>query len=698
MIFVLISLASSTVIGIDFGYNTVKVSLASRTSPLHLASNLNFKRQSENKFSFWNRTRSSNYTSVHTWNESTMNDFEWAFGNEAHERCLRFPKLCLRGNIFNNDTYFKLRGYEIMAMSLKQLINSISKAERINDTIQAVVSLPPQTRAHEKSFAMIALSMAGINVTQFVDTTNAPAILYALEKTSQFRNTSKTIAFVDVGAKGTRVSIFNFSATDEPIQIKQLSSVIDETIGGKDIDEDLAQLIAPLYDINMNDLKDRVNFVDDISKVKEMLSIHRSVDLKFEGEEDLEPKLIQVTREQLNSVGGRLNATLKALIHKAVLNANTTIDKVEILGGSSRIKFVQETIQEAFNVSKLGKSMDAEGASALGSGYIAANNSPEFVVRKHNASFLLVSPAVLHTNNKIYKIFNRGDSDDSSPVVQLTALPDQIYTISTDDYMKPYQRFTLPKIKKPTNIEISFVHNFFMMPIPYNVVNSKDGNEIDMRFENIGWELSQEEINHSMNKVNTFIDLQQKRRNKEITINEYETLLLKLRKFLTYAEGITKEEKNLVEKIVTEHLDWFESLIGDKISHEEFKQRISEVHNATDEIFERGSEKYQYPITLKKIQKTLQKISDFIEKFQEKDVPEYIECVKALNKTRSFINNRSIKKVVDLENARNELKKAMIDLKNYNRPKKHDDSSQDESINDDGPFLALGGGSPSKEL
>ena len=162
LLFLYINNIFSTVLGIDLGSSNIKVSLASSKSPLHLALHSTGNRIIPNVFSFWNNSRASNYTSTQNWKEEDMKSFHWAHGDFAYEQCLRFPKTCIFGNVFNNDIYFNLTGYEITALSLYNMIKSIKNTEEIEDNIKAVISIPPGMKAREKSFLYMATQLAGI--------------------------------------------------------------------------------------------------------------------------------------------------------------------------------------------------------------------------------------------------------------------------------------------------------------------------------------------------------------------------------------------------------------------------------------------------------------------------------------------------------------------------------------------------------
>lgn len=605
MLVFLACFARATVVGVDLGHSGVKVSLISKNRTLHVAQTVDGLKVIPSYFALWNRTRSSNYSSTQSWTDKTMNEFEWAFGPTAMSQCLRFPKLCLKGFVLGNESHFNLRGYEMTALSLHSLLSSVIAEENITDEIQAVIAIPPGMKAQEKSFLYASLSVAGLLTSQFLDATVAPAHLYGLEKTLKFKNTTRIVAFVDVGAKGTRVTIFNFTSADNTTTVAQLASQFDETIGGDDLDLKLAKLIAPKYHVDLNNPKVYVNFVNDMMAVKEALSIHRSVDLKWEADDDEEETVITVTRDELNSVAKVMNETLKVLIRSALDQAKVEkVDNVELVGGCSRIPFIQEIIKEEFNVTKLGKTVNGDGAVALAAGYVAAECSNEFKVREIDRSYMLTSECALHSDNRVWRIFKAGDIDNTRSIVRLTANPGQKFVLVTDSNI-PFMSFSLKNLSSPTEVEIVFVENYYLMPVPLEAL-AKDGTKLQMEFESVGWELSPAELGKSQTLVEKMIELQAERRVNEKVASDFEGLLLSLARMCENEETLLEEERHLIRGIVDSEMSWFQDLLSSPPT-DVYRAKIAKIEKETKEFVDRVKEVSARAIALKKLAKTTSK-------------------------------------------------------------------------------------------
>lgn len=676
MIFIYLTLSYSTILGIDLGSSYLKSSILSKDTPLHFAINSHSQRLTPNYFAFWNRTKASNYTSVTNWDESASNDFEFAFGRMARDQCLRFPKLCLKGfNYLSNDTYFNLRGYEIAALSLKSYIDSIAEAEKINDTIQLVISLPPMMNPRSKSFLYAALSSINIEVLQFIDSTTSPAYVYGFERYKGEDN--KIVSFVDVGAKGTRVSIFTFDNSTGTTNITEVSVAFNESLGGNNIDSLLGAKLAKIHNVHLDNPKTRVNFLDDISMVKEMLSNYPSVDLKFEDDEDDE-KIITVTRKDLDEIGEALVPDIEKLIQSAIRKSKIDLkDKnitVEMIGGCSRINFIEEATKKAFNISKLSHTLNPDSAIAFGAGYAGAEKSPQFILKNLSKTFLLTQPIILKTDHSIYKMFEIGDNEDSNPVVQVTVHPNQKFVIATGNTMNPYMEFVLTNLtKQNTNIDISFIHNYFLMPVPFKAVLSKTTTSIGFSYLNVGWEVPTDDLIRSGEKVLSLISLQKLRREKEVAVNLYQSELFRVKNFLEEAKNITDKERHLIEEITKEGIEWFENMtVAEeiKVPVEVYKKRHQELLERTTEIVERGTEYLKKPKMFEKIQKTIKKAKNYLEQsnsLEDCNVTLKDALKNSIKETENWLQQVSeqIESITskELEKRRTNLKKVLIPLK-----------------------------------
>jgi hypothetical protein len=72
--------------------------------------------------------------------------------------------------------------------------------------------------------------------------------------------------------------------------------------------------------------------------------------------------------------------------------SEVAIDRVQMIGGMSRIPIIQETVKEAFGVSQLYFNLNAEEANAFGAGYIGASLSTDYNIKEYKYWSLDIYP------------------------------------------------------------------------------------------------------------------------------------------------------------------------------------------------------------------------------------------------------------------------------------------------------------------
>ncbi|KAH0787661.1 dnaK protein [Histomonas meleagridis] len=75
-------------------------------------------------------------------------------------------------------------------------------------------------------------------------------------------NTS-TIGFLDIGSKGTRFTISKFAQDT----VEEIESFFDESIGGKTIDEKLADMLSARYSIDLRQSRDYESFLEKVDVI-----------------------------------------------------------------------------------------------------------------------------------------------------------------------------------------------------------------------------------------------------------------------------------------------------------------------------------------------------------------------------------------------------------------------------------------------
>ncbi|MGC5328459.1 molecular chaperone DnaK [Brevibacillus sp. SYSU BS000544] len=237
---------------------------------------------------------------------------------------------------------------EVSAMILQKL-KSDAEAYLGQPVTQAVITVPAYFNDSQRQATKDAGKIAGLEVLRIVNEPTAAALAYGMEK-----NEDQTVLVYDLGGGTFDVSILELS--EGFFEVKATSG--DNKLGGDDFDQVVIDyLVNEFKKENGIDLsKDRMalqRLKDAAEKAKKDLSgvLTTTISLPFitadaTGPKHLELNLTRAKFEELSAhlVERTMGPTRQAL-QDAGLSPNQ-IDKVILVGGSSRIPAVQEAIKK----------------------------------------------------------------------------------------------------------------------------------------------------------------------------------------------------------------------------------------------------------------------------------------------------------------------------------------------------------------
>ncbi|OHT12510.1 dnaK protein [Tritrichomonas foetus] len=488
MFLILIQLSLSAVVGIDLGSDTIKVSVGSRTLPVHFVRNSYNHELTPNRFYYQDKRH-------------------WGFGESAVDQCMLHPDKCVTSLPLNKNYYFgTLKGYEITALSLLQILQDVKNSENIpDDELKVVIAIPPSMTNREKSYLYSAFTAAGILCIQFVTTTFAPIELYVAEK--RYSTFSHSVAFIDIGHSGVRVSGFDFNNE----KIIQSFGEFNDNFGGKTIDENLLKIVTKRYRLKIDNEKSRLHLLSDIKKAKETLTVQPKATFTFRD------KSISLTRTDVENSCQEITRELTTMIKH--LRQKMKIDTFQLLGGCSRIPYLQNFIDRNLNI-RAHKHLDVNSAVSMGACYGAFNEIPS---RIKTREALLTFETILRCNGNIYKIFTYNSKDNSNPVVSVRTNENHLLSlVETSDADFEFSKFSLQTYSYIYPIELGFTVNYYLMPVPdAPLINGVEGTTL---FERIGWEVEPNELQKSKDLIYDLIsNINQRLRNekKANTIEEY---------------------------------------------------------------------------------------------------------------------------------------------------------------------------------
>jgi molecular chaperone DnaK len=224
--------------------------------------------------------------------------------------------------------------------------------EKLGEKItEAVITVPAYFNDAQRQATKDAGRIAGLDVKRIVNEPTAAALAYGLDKKKD-----EVIAVYDFGGGTFDISILEVG--DNVVQV--ISTNGDTHLGGDNIDETVMDwLIAEFKkDTGVDVSKDkmviqRLKEAAEKAKIELSSTTNTTINLPFLTADASGPKHmnVQLSRSKLEQMIGALVERSMEPVRKALADAKKTpkdIQEVVLVGGSTRIPLVQETVKKFF--------------------------------------------------------------------------------------------------------------------------------------------------------------------------------------------------------------------------------------------------------------------------------------------------------------------------------------------------------------
>jgi molecular chaperone DnaK len=292
--------------------------------------------------------------------------------NDTEEERSRVSYHCIKGRDDTINVKISDRDYtsqEVSAMILQKL-KTDAEAYLGESVTEAVITVPAYFTDAQRQATKDAGTIAGLDVLRIINEPTAAALAYGLDKLDQDHN----VLVFDLGGGTFDVSILQLG--NGAFEVKATSG--NNHLGGDDFDNMVVRWMIENFKaqegINLGSDKMAVQRLRDAAekaKIELSSTLTTSINLPFitaddSGPKHLETELSRSTFEELTRtlVEATLQPVKQALQDCELSPSN--IDRVILVGGSTRIPLVQKTIQQIFSSSQLDRSINPDEAVALG--------------------------------------------------------------------------------------------------------------------------------------------------------------------------------------------------------------------------------------------------------------------------------------------------------------------------------------------
>jgi molecular chaperone DnaK len=284
----------------------------------------------------------------------------------------RVPYLCVNGRDQTVDVQIRGKTYtpqEISAMILQKLKQD-AEAYLGADVTQAVITVPAYFTDAQRQATKDAGTIAGLEVLRIINEPTAAALSYGLDKQDQ----DQTVLVFDLGGGTFDVSILQLG--DGVFEVKATAG--NNHLGGDDFDNCIVEWMLTSFreqegiDLSTDRMAlQRIREAAEKAKIELSSMPATSINLPFITADESGPKHLEMnlTRAHFEQLAADLIRSTLEPVQQAIKDAGLgpdAIDRILLVGGSTRIPAVQDSISRYFNGKTPDRSVNPDEAVALG--------------------------------------------------------------------------------------------------------------------------------------------------------------------------------------------------------------------------------------------------------------------------------------------------------------------------------------------
>ena len=418
-------------IGIDLGNHSTKLSNLTN-GKINIILNKSSQRSSKTLMSFKDiRYFGDDAYSQQVNNyKNTVSDFMITILNNNCSRLYLYPNLSntknLNYTLILNGTAYHLSPEYLLAMYLTNINNNLKENNISTDYVTLAVS--NNFNLYQNNILLECLKNSGWKNPHIINKSIALGLEYTFYRSGkELGEESEHVLFIDFGETSTELSLVECKSWEI---VTKGSETID-SISGSSIKQILYEECKKEYKTTfksdvIDGSKQSIKIYKELNKIIKDLSINKNSKFIAENineDQDLIFNISQTLIENyLEDNITNLDKSIKVLLKESNIKLKD-IKSIEILGGISRVPFINTWLQKKFKT-KIKHTMDAEDSISKGCCLYSSIISPKIQMKKFSIFKTIFNNITLSCNKKSFTLFKKGDKIPKSKKISINTKKD----------------------------------------------------------------------------------------------------------------------------------------------------------------------------------------------------------------------------------------------------------------------------------